>query len=81
MVLSYADLPKFFVIDWMHGVLLGVTKALMTLWLNSKYKDKDFFIGNKVTFIYSVEDGRPHSTSLLCDFCYYVLMSVFEWLL
>lgn len=47
MILDYFDIPRFVVIDWMHCVLLGVTKALMSFWLNSKYKDQEFYIGNK----------------------------------
>ena len=32
--------------DYMHGVLLGVTKALMTKWFSSVNSKKDYFIGN-----------------------------------
>lgn len=52
MALNYADLPKFFVIDWMHSVCLGVTKALLSFWLNSIHKNEDYFIGDKVMTIF-----------------------------
>ena len=48
MILKYIDLPKVFVVDWMHCVLLGITKALMGFWFSSKHKDEQFFIGDKV---------------------------------
>lgn len=43
-MIQYLDIPKATVVDWMHNVLLGVTKALLTFWINSKYKDRDFFL-------------------------------------
>ena len=33
-------------VDFMHCVLLGVTKTLLGLWLTSKYHDKPFYIDN-----------------------------------
>ena len=44
-------LPNFslnnnIVIDYMHGILLGITKKLLTLWFDRKYVGKPFFIGN-----------------------------------
>ena len=44
-------LPNFsfnnnIVTDYMHGILLGVTKKLLTLWFDRKYVGKPFFIGN-----------------------------------
>ncbi|XP_069126751.1 uncharacterized protein [Argopecten irradians] len=51
MSLQYIDIPKCFVIDWMHNVLLGVVKALLNFWLGSTHKDKDFFIGNKISLL------------------------------
>ena len=35
-------------VDYMHSVLLGVTKQLLDLWLSTESKDKDYYIGNKV---------------------------------
>ena len=36
------------VTDYLHCVLLGVSKTLLTLWLDSSNADKEFYIGNKV---------------------------------
>lgn len=36
------------VVDDLHGLYLGVTKTLLGLWFNNKYKQKDFYIGNQV---------------------------------
>ena len=48
MVLRYVDIPKVFVVDWMHCVLLGVTKALMKLWFSSSHREDNFYVGDKV---------------------------------
>ena len=61
--LKYIDLPKTFVIDWMHSVLLGVVKTILAMWFDSAYKGRNFYIGDKVCYIcfclYSVENkGR-----------------------
>ena len=44
--LPYFSLNNNIVIDYMHGILLGVTKKLLTLWFDKKYDGKPFFIGN-----------------------------------
>jgi hypothetical protein len=51
MILSYVDLPRVFVIDWMHSVLLGVTKTLLKLWFGSSNATEEFYIGDKVIII------------------------------
>jgi len=45
-----ASLIPGYVIDYLHGALLGVTKTLLMLWFSpSKHnKGKDFFIGDQV---------------------------------
>lgn len=48
MKLRYIDLPKTFVIDWMHAVLLGVVKTVLSMWCDSTYKGRPFYIGDKV---------------------------------
>jgi len=48
MFLKYIDPTTVFAADWMHGVLLGVTKALLRFWLESKYRNETFFIGHQV---------------------------------
>ena len=52
---SFAVIPKFdlalgFPVDWMHCVLLGVSKSLMNFWILSKYHKGNFYLGNKVRF-------------------------------
>ena len=42
-------IPKFdvaisFVPDYMHAILLGVFRMLLTLWFNPKYKNYQFYI-------------------------------------
>lgn len=50
---KYFDLVNSFTVDYMHNVLLGVTKQLMKLWFDSSVKldfhikDKDFLILNE----------------------------------
>jgi len=38
------------VTDYLHCVLLGVTKSLIELWFGQPNRGKDFYIGNKVPF-------------------------------
>ncbi|XP_021339849.1 uncharacterized protein LOC110441075, partial [Mizuhopecten yessoensis] len=51
MMLQYIDPSTVFPVDWMHCVLLGVCKSLMSFWLNAKYKQKDFFIGDRMSLL------------------------------
>jgi len=39
------DIVNSFPIDYMHCVLLGVTKQFLDLWFNSKYHDSPWYIG------------------------------------
>ena len=58
--LPWFDLVLGIVPDYMHGVLLGVTKQLLNLWLSpSKYK-MPWFIGNKTKAIDKrLKDMKP----------------------
>ena len=52
---SIAIIPNFdlalgFPVDWMHCVLLGVSKSLMNFWILSKYHKENLYLGNKVRF-------------------------------
>ena len=41
-------LPTSIVINDLHYIYLGVTKTILNLWFNSKFKRAQFYIGNKV---------------------------------
>ena len=46
----FSYLPNFNIIngvpvDYMHGVLLGVTKALLNWWFNSKHSQEEWYCG------------------------------------
>ena len=47
---SNFDLVKGMVCDYMHCVMLGVTKMLMELWFQAKHRQRPFSIRNKVFF-------------------------------
>ena len=54
---SFIMVPKFdlavgFPVDWMHCVLLGVSKSLLKFWISSKYHKEKFYLGNKVRSCY-----------------------------
>ncbi|XP_033725038.1 uncharacterized protein LOC117315017 [Pecten maximus] len=53
VVLKYVDLPKTFVIDWMHSVLLGVVKTLLSMWCDASYKKESFYVGDKMALVNS----------------------------
>ncbi|KAK3085488.1 hypothetical protein FSP39_004118 [Pinctada imbricata] len=42
LYLSYFDPIHSCVIDYMHGICLGIMKQLLTLWFDKKYKDDTF---------------------------------------
>lgn len=49
--LQYFDLVSGMAIDYMHGVLLGVQKLLLTLWFSTKFSGRHFSISPKVNII------------------------------
>lgn len=53
IALEHHSIIPGYVIDYMHGALLGVTKTMLTLWFSSSKdnKGKDFFIGDQVCHI------------------------------
>ncbi|KAH3784411.1 uncharacterized protein LOC127841683 [Dreissena polymorpha] len=44
----YLDLVTACVPDYMHGVLLGTTKKLLSLWMGKANSKEDFYLGNHV---------------------------------
>ncbi len=49
--LQYLDLIKGTGIDYMHGCLLGVTRHLLSLWLNPEHNKESFYIGNLIAVL------------------------------
>ena len=45
------DISKGVCLEYMHGVLLGVTKQLMGLWFDTKHKDKPWYCGDAIAVI------------------------------
>ena len=50
-LLKHFDLVRGIAIDYMHGVLLGVQKLLLTLWFNPTFSKEHFSIFSKVEII------------------------------
>ena len=49
------DLVKGTVVDALHGVFLGVTSQLLSLWVDKKFRGETFYIGGKVITMYFVK--------------------------
>lgn len=60
LTLQHHSLIPGYVIGYMHGTLLGVTKTLLMLWFSpSKHnKGKDFFIGDQVCLNFNFNKVR-----------------------
>lgn len=54
MALEDFDLTIGIVVDYMHCILLGVTKTMMELWFLPKNNKKDCFIGLQVVKNYFI---------------------------
>ncbi|VDI09445.1 Hypothetical predicted protein [Mytilus galloprovincialis] len=52
--LPYFDVTTNVVIDYMHGILLGILKKLMSLWFDSKNSKEPFYIGKRVDEVDSI---------------------------
>ncbi len=50
LAMQHHSIIPGYVIDYMHGALLGVTKTMLMLWFSASKdtKGKDFFIADKV---------------------------------
>lgn len=48
MYLPYFSMTKNVTIDYMHGVLLGVTKKFLDIWFDSKHSQNAWYIGDKI---------------------------------
>ena len=55
-------LPTSIVIDDLHCIYLGVTKTILKLWFNSKFKRAPFYIGNKVHVLVQFPGVTSHCT-------------------
>ena len=67
---SFAVIPKFdlalgFPVDWMHCVLLAVSKSLMNFWILSKYHKENFYLGNKGKVLQSQLQQHEKLVSIL----------------
>ena len=51
MKLSHYDIIKGTSIDYMHCVLLGVTKLLMSLWFGTTHNGKRYYIGRNIALV------------------------------
>lgn len=60
LALQHHDVIPGYVIDYMHGALLGVTKTMMMMWFSPSKdnKGKDFFIGEEVGKIQAMKNGE-----------------------
>lgn len=51
LLLKSFDIVNGFVVDYMHCVLLGVTRQLTKLWFNSMFHEETWYIGRKISYI------------------------------
>ncbi|XP_068685177.1 uncharacterized protein [Montipora foliosa] len=47
--LKYLDVVDGIAVDYMHGILLGVTKQLLNLWLDPRFSGEDWYCGTRVS--------------------------------
>lgn len=48
MLIKQFDMSKGVVIDYMHGILLGVVRKLLDLWLQPCHRGNTCYIGNQI---------------------------------
>ena len=49
--LKHFDVVDGVAVDYMHGILLGVSKQLLKLWLDSQFSGEDWYCGTLVALI------------------------------
>ncbi len=48
---DHFDIVDGIAVDYMHGILLGVTKQLLKLWLDSQYSHEEWYCGRHICLI------------------------------
>ena len=66
MALEDFDLTIGIVVDYMHCILLGVTKTMMELWFLPKNNKKNCFIGLQVVKNYFIIINKFCSINIFC---------------
>lgn len=51
MLLTFFNIILGFAFDYMHGILLGVSRQLTTLWFESKYHGERWYLGREIITI------------------------------
>jgi hypothetical protein len=49
--LEHFDIVDGIAVDYMHGILLGVSKQLLKLWLDSQYSQEEWYCGRRISLI------------------------------
>ena len=66
VIITNFDLEVGFSVEWMHCVLLGVSKLLMNFWISIKCQKEKFYLENKVRFYkYNCNNWRTYFISVL----------------
>ena len=63
LLLPDFDIVRGFAVDYMHCVLLGVTRSLCFLWFDSEHHNEPYYFGRKISYIDNILLSiRPPST-------------------